>query len=120
MPKSTDSCNRILNLMYSATAWPTVADNAAATPLTNVYVGLHTSTSLTAATNSQAENEVAYTNYARVARAQHGLHSSLRRVAIQRSVAAVPTVWCDRCNASGCVHRGCYFRGHGCMALWCA
>jgi hypothetical protein len=70
MPKSTDSCNRILNLMYSATAWPTVADNAAATPLTNVYVGLHTSTSLTAATNSQAENEVAYTNYARVARAR--------------------------------------------------
>jgi hypothetical protein len=68
MPKSTDSCNRILNLMYSATAWPTVADNAAATPLTNVYVALHTGTSLTAGTNSQAEIEVAYTSYARVAR----------------------------------------------------
>lgn len=64
MPKSTDCCNRILNLMYRATAWATVADNAAATPLTNVVVGLHTGL-LTAATNSQAENEVEYTNYAR-------------------------------------------------------
>lgn len=66
MPKSIDCCNRVLNLMYSATAWPTVADNAASTPLTNVYVGLHTAL-LTAATNSQAESEVAYTNYARQA-----------------------------------------------------
>ena len=66
MPKSTDTCNKVLNLMYRATAWATVADNAASTPLTNVYVALHTGT-LTAATNSQAENEVAYTNYARQA-----------------------------------------------------
>lgn len=64
MPKSTDTCNKILNLMYSATPWATVADNAASTPLTNVVVALHTAT-LTAATNSQAENEVAYTNYVR-------------------------------------------------------
>lgn len=64
MPKSTDCCNRVLNLMYRATAWANVADNAAASPLTNVVVALHTA-SLTAATNSQAENEVGYTNYAR-------------------------------------------------------
>lgn len=64
MPKSTDACNRILNLMYRATAWANVADNAAAAPLTDVQVALHTAT-LTAATNSQAENEVAYTNYTR-------------------------------------------------------
>jgi hypothetical protein len=69
MPKSTDCCNRILNLMYSATAWPTVADNAASTPLTNVQVALHNNP-LTPGTNSQAENEVAYTDYARVARAR--------------------------------------------------
>ncbi len=62
MPKSTDTCNKVLNLMYRAAAWANVADNAASAPLTNVYVRLHTST-LTAATNSQAENEVAYTNY---------------------------------------------------------
>jgi hypothetical protein len=64
MPKSTDACNRVVNLMYRATAWANVADNAAASPLTNVVVALHTGT-LTAATNSQAENEVAYTNYLR-------------------------------------------------------
>ena len=64
MPKSTDCCNRILNLMYRATAWATVADNAAATPLTDVPVALHAS-SPTAGANSQAENESAYTNYAR-------------------------------------------------------
>lgn len=64
MPKSTDACNRVVNLMYRATAWPNVADNAAASPLTNVVVALHNAT-LTAATNSQAENEVAYSGYAR-------------------------------------------------------
>lgn len=62
MPKSTDACNRFVNLLYSATAWANVADNAATAPLTNVAVRLHTGL-LTAATNSQAENEVAYTNY---------------------------------------------------------
>jgi hypothetical protein len=66
MPKSTDACNRILNLMYSATAWPNVADNASASPLTNVQAALHSS-SPTAGANSQAENESAYTNYGRQA-----------------------------------------------------
>ena len=64
MPKSTDASNRFVDLLYSATSWATVAINATASPLTNVVVALHTAT-LTAATNSQAENEVAYTNYAR-------------------------------------------------------
>lgn len=66
MPKSTTTCNNIVNLMYSATAWANVADNAAASPLTNVYVALHTA-DLTAGTNQQSQNETAYTNYARVA-----------------------------------------------------
>jgi len=64
MPKSTDCCNRILNIMYSAVPWPNVADNAAASPLTSVYLSF-ASSSPTAGSNSQAENEVAYTNYAR-------------------------------------------------------
>lgn len=66
MPKSTSICNSIINLMYRATAWANVADNAAASPLTDVYVALHTA-DLTAGTNSQAEDETAYTNYARQA-----------------------------------------------------
>jgi hypothetical protein len=65
MPKSTSTCNSIVNLMYSATAWANVADNAASSPLANTFVALHTG-NLTAGTNSQAENEgTVYTNYAR-------------------------------------------------------
>jgi len=66
MPKSTPTCNSIVNLMYRATAWANVADNAAASPLTDTYVAFHTA-DLTAGTNSQAQNETAYTNYARQA-----------------------------------------------------
>lgn len=66
MPKSTATCNSVINLMYRAVAWANVADNAAASPLVTVYVALHTAP-LTPATNSQAENETAYTDYARQA-----------------------------------------------------
>ena len=44
MPKSTATCNSIVNLMYRATAWANVADNASSSPLTNTYVSLHTAT----------------------------------------------------------------------------
>ena len=64
MPKATSICNSIVNLMYRATAWANVADNASASPLTSVYLSLHTA-NLTAATGSQSENETAYTNYIR-------------------------------------------------------
>ena len=66
MPKSTPTCNSIVNLMYRATAWANVADNAGTGPFINVYVSMHTA-NLTAATNTQTENETAYTNYARQA-----------------------------------------------------
>lgn len=66
MPKSTATCNSVLGLMYNATAWANVADNAAASPLANVQLSLHTA-DLTAANDAQTENETAYTNYARQA-----------------------------------------------------
>lgn len=66
MPKSTATCNSIVNLMYRATAWANVADNAASAPLTNTYASLHTG-NLTAATNQQTDQETAYTDYARQA-----------------------------------------------------
>lgn len=66
MPKATSVCNSILNLMYRAGAWANVADNAGSSPLTQVYLALHTG-NLTAATGLQNENESAYTNYARKA-----------------------------------------------------
>lgn len=65
MPKSTATCNSIVNLMYRAAAWANVADNAVASPLTNTYVGLYTASPGTG--DDQTTNETAYTNYARQA-----------------------------------------------------
>lgn len=69
MPKSTATANSILALMYNATAWTNVADNAGSSPLTNVEVSLHTA-SLTAGTDSQTDSETVYTNYVRVPKAR--------------------------------------------------
>ena len=38
MPKSTTTCNNLLRLLFTAVAWANVADNAAASPLTNLYL----------------------------------------------------------------------------------
>ncbi len=65
MPKSTITCNNLLKLLFNAVAWANVADNAAASPLTNLYVSLHTADP--GVGNSQLTNEVAYTNYLRIA-----------------------------------------------------
>lgn len=65
MPKSTTTCNRFLAIVFNATAWANIADNAAASPLTNLYISLHTADP--GVGNSQTTNEAAYTNYARIA-----------------------------------------------------
>lgn len=72
MPKSTTSCNNILALIYNATAWANIADNAAASPITNIYMALATA-SYSAASNASS-NETVYTNYVRqtVARSTGG------------------------------------------------
>lgn len=64
MPKSTNTCNRLLQLIFNAVAWANIADNAATAPLTNLYVSLHNGSP--GVGNSQLTNEVAYTNYARI------------------------------------------------------
>lgn len=69
MPKSTATCNSILALMYNATPWANVADNALSSPLANVYVSLHTGT-LTPATGTQNDTETVYSSYLRVAKAR--------------------------------------------------
>lgn len=96
MPKSTATCNSIVNLMYRATAWANVADNAASSPLTNTYVALHTA-DLTAGTNSQAEDETAYTNYARQAVARSTGWDAASGGATQNAA----TVSFPQCGASG-------------------
>lgn len=63
MPKSTASCNAIINLIYRAAAWANIADNASASPLTQIKMALATASYSGASTMSS--NETAYTNYAR-------------------------------------------------------
>lgn len=96
MPKSTSTCNSIVNLMYRATAWANVADNAGTSPFTNTYVSLHTA-NLTAGTNQQTENETAYTNYARQAAARSTGWDAASGGATQNS----GTISFPQCGASG-------------------
>jgi hypothetical protein len=56
--------NNILKLIFNATAWANVADNAAATPQTNIGVSLHTADPGEAGTASTTE--ATYTSYTRV------------------------------------------------------
>jgi hypothetical protein len=66
MPKATTTaCNKILALIFNATAWANMADNAATSPFTNLYLSLHTADP--GVGGSQTTNETAYTNYARIA-----------------------------------------------------
>jgi hypothetical protein len=55
--------NAILNLIYRATPWANYADNAAATPETNIIVALHTADP--GDPGSQSTSEAAYGGYAR-------------------------------------------------------
>ena len=64
MAKSTSTCNNLLKLIFNAVAWAGIADNAATSPQTNLYLSLHTADP--GIGNSQQTNEAAYTNYARV------------------------------------------------------
>ncbi len=54
----------ILKLLFQAVAWANVADNAAASPITQIAVALHTADPGEAGT--MATSEIGYTGYARV------------------------------------------------------
>ena len=56
--------NSILKLIFNATAWANMADNAATSPFTNIYASLHTADPTG---GNQSTSEVTYTSYARVA-----------------------------------------------------
>ncbi len=53
---------------FNATAWANVFDNAASSPVTNWQLGLHTASP--GESGNQTSNEIAYTSYARVAKAR--------------------------------------------------
>jgi len=65
MAKSTTTCNNLLKLIFNATAWADIAENDASSPLTNLYLSLHTADP--GIGNNQTTNETSYTNYARIA-----------------------------------------------------
>lgn len=65
MSKSNTFENDWLKLIFNATAIANLADNAASSPLTNLYVSLHTADPGEAGT--QSTSEATYTSYARVA-----------------------------------------------------
>jgi hypothetical protein len=65
MSKGNTFENDLLKLIFNATAIANMADNAASSPLTNLYVSLHTADPGEA--GDQTTSEAAYTSYARVA-----------------------------------------------------
>lgn len=70
MSKGNTFENDLLLLLFNATAIANIADNAASSPLTNLYVSLHTGDPGEA--GNQTTSECAYTSYARVAVARSG------------------------------------------------
>lgn len=65
MSKGNTFENDLLKLIFNATAIANLADNADTSPLTDLYVSLHTADPGEAGT--QETNEAAYASYARVA-----------------------------------------------------
>lgn len=63
--KGATFANDLLKLIFNATAIANIADNAGTSPLTNLYVSLHTADPGPA--GNQTTSECAYTSYARVA-----------------------------------------------------
>jgi hypothetical protein len=65
MPKGSTFANDLLKLVFNATPIANIADNAASSPLGNLYVSLHTADP--GRGGSQTTSEANYTGYARVA-----------------------------------------------------
>jgi hypothetical protein len=63
MSKSSTFRNDWLKLVFNATAIANIADNASASPLTNLFVSAHTADP--GAGGTQTTSECAYTSYAR-------------------------------------------------------
>jgi hypothetical protein len=87
MGKSTACSNNLLKLVFNATAWSLIADNTATTPLTNLFVALHTADPGIGGT--QNTSEIAYTSYARVSVARTTGGWSASTVASTSPVASI-------------------------------
>lgn len=94
MSKSDTFENDWLKLIFQAAAIANLADNAGASPLTNLYVALHTADPGDA--GNQATSEAAYTGYARVAVAR----TSGGWTVTGNSVSPVANIDFGECTAS--------------------
>lgn len=96
MPKATNICNNFLALLYNATAWANIADNATSSPITNIYVALATASYSVSSTLSS--NEATYTNYVRqtVVRSTSGWTAPSSRATANAAQITFP-----QCGASG-------------------
>ena len=65
MGKGTTFSSSLLALIFNATTIANIAQNASSSPLTNLYVSLHTADPT--AGGNQSSSEATYTGYARVA-----------------------------------------------------
>jgi len=87
--------NEFLRLIFNGTAIANIADNAASSPLTNLYMSLHTADPTDAAASGQSTNETTYTGYARVAVAR----TSGGWTVTGNSVSPVATISFGTCSA---------------------
>jgi len=87
--------NDFLRLLFNGTAIANIADNAASSPLTNLYMSLHTADPTDAAASGQSTNETTYTGYARVAVAR----TSGGWTVTGNSVSPVATISFGTCSA---------------------
>ena len=85
--------NDLLKLIFNATAIANIADNAAASPLTNLYISLHTADP--GESGNQTTNEISYTGYARVAVAR----TSGGFTVTNNSVSPVANIDFGQCSA---------------------
>lgn len=117
MAKSNTSANDYVALVYNATAIANIADNAATSPLTNIFVAAHTADP--GAAGTQSTSEAAYTGYARasVARTTGGFTCSNGTVTLVANASfgactagtATLTHWSTGVASSGAtkvLHRG--------------
>lgn len=87
MPKSTALSNGFLNLIFQAAAMASLFQNNATSPLTSLYVALHTANP--GVGGSQTTSEAAYTGYARVAVVRTASGWSTATTGVVSPVAAI-------------------------------
>lgn len=95
MPKGLTFDNDFLKLIFNATAIANIADNASSSPLTSLYLSLHTADPT--ASGNQTSSETAYTNYTRVGVTRN----SGGWTVTTNSVANAALIQFPQCGASG-------------------